>query len=112
MILPTEAAALLAALAPAFPQPTFPRASVVLAAALLFGLYTVAALLYDALPQVRRNGVGSWRGKAGGAFSDALSAVRRLWADGVLPRADPAGRLPQVPAELREALLAALAPTA
>jgi hypothetical protein len=47
----------------------------------LFGLYTVVALLYAALPEANRRGSVSWPGKAGVTFSDALTAVRRwLWA--------------------------------
>lgn len=89
------------------------RSTVLRAAPCLFGLYTVVALLYQALPEAKRSGGVSWPGKAGVTFSDALSAVRRwLWADGFLPGADPAGLFPKLPAQLRETLLAALAPTA
>src|SRR5262249_29045775 len=83
------------------------------AAPSLCGLDTVVALLYRALPAAKRGGGVSWPGKAGVTFSDALCAVRRwLWVEGFLPRADPAGLFPQLPTELRETLLAALAPTA
>jgi hypothetical protein len=51
MILPAEAAPLLAALAPTFPQPTFPRFVPLLAAAFLStGRRTVANLLRTAEP--------------------------------------------------------------
>lgn len=87
------------------------RTTVLRAAPCLFGLYTVVALLYQALPEAKRSGGVSWRGKVGVTFSDALSAVRRwLWVDGFLPGADPTGRFCKLPAELREMLLAALAP--
>jgi DDE superfamily endonuclease len=87
------------------------RATVLRAAPCLLGLYTVVALLYQALPAGKRSGGVSWPGKAGVTFADALSAVRRwLWAEGFLPGADPAGIFLQLPAELRETLLAALAP--
>jgi hypothetical protein len=89
------------------------RATVLRAAPCLFGLYTVVALLYQALPEAKRRGGVSWPGKAGVTFSDALSAVRRwLWVEGFLSGADPAGIFPKLPAELRETLLAALAPGA
>jgi hypothetical protein len=89
------------------------RATVPRAAPCLSGLSSVVALLYQALPEAKRGGGVPWPGKDGVAFSDALSAVRRwLWVEGFLPGADPAGIFPQLPAELREAPLAALAPTA
>ena len=42
------------------------------AAPCLFGLYTVVALLYHALPEAKRSGRVAWPGKAGVTFSDAL----------------------------------------
>jgi hypothetical protein len=88
------------------------RATVLRAAPCLFGLYTVVALLYQALPAAERDGGVSGRGKVGVTFSEALRAVRRwLWVEGFLPGADPTGSFRKLPAELRETLLAALAPT-
>jgi DDE superfamily endonuclease len=89
------------------------RATVLRAAPCLFGLYTVVALLYQGLPAAHRAGGVSWAGKAGVTFGDALAAVRRwLWVEGLLPKADPTGIFPKLPADLREMLLAALAPAA
>jgi DDE superfamily endonuclease len=88
------------------------RQTVLRAAPCLFGLYTVVALLYRGLPQSQRGGGAvSWSGKTGVTFADALGAVRRwLWTEAFLPQADPEGHFPKLPAELRETLLAALAP--
>jgi hypothetical protein len=89
------------------------RATVLRAAPCLLGLYTVVALLYQALPPAKRVGGVSWPGKAGVTFADALCAVRRwLWVEAFLPGADPAGLFPKLPTELQEILLAALTPTA
>ena len=64
------------------------RNTVLRAAPCLFGLYTVVALLYAAMPESQRVGGVSWPGKAGVTFSDALSAVRRwLWTEVVFPQA-------------------------
>jgi hypothetical protein len=58
------------------------------AAPCLFGLYSVVAALYAALPADRRVGAVQWPAKAGVTFSDALTAVRRwLRADAVFPQA-------------------------
>ena len=48
----------------------------------LFGLYSVVALWYAALPERdRQNPVPTWKGKATVTFSDAITLVRRdLWA--------------------------------
>jgi hypothetical protein len=89
------------------------RNTVLRAAPCLFGLYTVVALLYHLLPPARRAGAVAWPGKAGATFSDALTAVRRrLWADGVLPQADPGATVEKLPGAVRELLLNALAPAA
>jgi hypothetical protein len=89
------------------------RATVLRAAPSLFGLYTVVALLYHLLPQARRAGAVCWPGKTGVTFSDALTAVRRwLWADGVLPQADPSAAVEKLPRPVHELLMAALAPAA
>jgi hypothetical protein len=85
--------------------------TVLRAAPCLFGLYTVVALLYRALPESKRSGPVRWPGKSGVTFSDALAAVRRwLWAEWVLPRAGAGTLLEKLPGPLHEVLLAALAP--
>jgi DDE superfamily endonuclease len=85
------------------------RATVLRAAPGLFGLYTVVALLYALLPEAKRGGAVCWPGKAGVTFSDALTAVRRwLWAEGVLPQADPSAAVEKLPGPVRELLLTAL----
>ncbi len=87
------------------------RATVLRAAPCLFGLYSVVALLYHALPEDKRVGGIRWPGKTGVTFSDALTAVRRwMWAESVLGQADPQGVVAKLPPELRELLLTALAP--
>ena len=87
------------------------RSTVLRAAPCLFGLYSVVALRYDALPQEKRVGTIRWPGKTGVTFSDALTAVRRwIWAERVLEQADPQGEVAKLPPDLRELLLAALAP--
>jgi hypothetical protein len=40
-------------------------------------LYTVVAVLFNALPESKREGGVSWPGKAHVTFSDALCAIRR-----------------------------------
>ena len=81
------------------------------AAPCLFGLYSVVALLYHALPSDKRTAGITWPGKTGVTFSDALTAVRRwLWAETVLEQADPDGTIAKLPPDLRELLLTALAP--
>lgn len=85
--------------------------TVLRAAPCLFGLYTVVALLYQALPQSQRSGAVCWPGKQGVTFSDALSAVRRwLWSAAVFPQAGGAAGIEKLPEPLREILLSALAP--
>src|SRR5262245_45446403 len=87
------------------------RATVLRAAPCLFGLYSVVALLYHALPTEHRTGAVAWPGKAGATFSDALAAVRRrVWADGVFAQVDPQAGIAKLPPALRELLLTALAP--
>ncbi|WP_246522947.1 hypothetical protein [Gemmata palustris] len=79
----------------------------------LFGLYTVVALLFHALPAAKRTGAGAWPGKATVTFSDALCAVRRwLWAEAVLPQAGDGTALQKLPDPIRELLLTTLAPAA
>lgn len=87
------------------------RATVLRAAPCLFALYSVVALLYHALPDEKRIGSIQWPGKSGVTFSDALTAVRRwLWAESVLEQADPDRSVAKLPPNLRELLLASLAP--
>ncbi len=89
------------------------RNTVLRAAPCLFGLYSVVAVLYHALPEPKRTGAVVWPGKATVTFSDALASVRRwLWNDCVFPRAGCDGGFEKVPGPLREVLLAALAPAA
>jgi hypothetical protein len=83
------------------------------AAPCLFGLYSVVAVLYQALPEAKRVGEVRWPGKAGVTFSDALAAVRRwLWVEGVFPQAGGDTAVAKLPPSLQEILLAALAPAA
>ena len=78
-----------------------------------FGLYSVVALVYDALPMAKRSGVVERPGKATATFSDAPDAVRRsAWPDGVLPEAGIRSGLAELPEQVRELLLATLAPAA
>ena len=87
--------------------------TVVRAAPCLFGLYTVVALLYQALPKAKRGGAITWPGKTETTFSDALAAVRRwLWAEWVFPQAKGGTALAKLPPRLRNLILSALAPSA
>jgi hypothetical protein len=89
------------------------RNTVLRAAPCLFGLYSVVAVLYHALPEGKRSGMIDWPGKTTVAFSDAVTAVRRwLWCEWVFPQAGCAEGLEKFPGPLREVLLAALAPAA
>lgn len=77
----------------------------------LFGLYSVVAILFHALPAAKRTGAVAWPGKATVAFSDALCAVRRrLWDEAVLPPAGDGTALRKLPEPIRELLLTTLAP--
>jgi len=85
--------------------------TVIRAAPCLFGLYSVVAVLYHALPAADRSGGVVWPGKTTATFSDALTAVRRrVWTAGVFPQAKADAALAQLPAEVRKLLLAGLAP--
>jgi hypothetical protein len=89
------------------------RGTVLRATPCLLGLYSVVAVLFHALPADKRAGSVAWPGKVGVTFSDALTAVRRwLWSKGVFPRAraDTVGQ--QLPPDVRDLLLAAIAPAA
>ncbi len=89
------------------------RRTVLRAAPCLFGLYSVVALLYHALPESKRSGGVHWPGKAGVTFSDALCSVRLwIWAEGVFPRAGGRFGLEKLPDFLRNMLEVALAPAA
>lgn len=83
------------------------------AAPCLFGLYSVVALLYAALPQSKRQGRVLWPGKATITFSDALTAVRRwLWSEWVFPQAEGGTAIDKLPGPTREIIFSALAPAA
>ena len=85
--------------------------TVLRAAPCLFGLYTVVAVLFRALPASKRTGAVTWPGKATVTFSDALCAVRRwLWDEAVLPQAGDSTTLKELPEPIRELLLTSLAP--
>ena len=87
------------------------RKTVCRAAPCLFGLYSVVAVLYHALPEAKRTGGVAWAGKDTVTFSDALTAVRRwIWAEGVFKQAEMDGAIAKLPSEVRELLLAGLAP--
>jgi hypothetical protein len=89
------------------------RSTVVRAAPCLFGLYTVVAVLFHALPVAKRVGAVAWPGKATVTFSDVLSAVRRwLWDEAILPQAGSATALRKLPEPVRELLFTTLAPAA
>ncbi len=89
------------------------RRTVLRAAPCLFGLYTVVALLYRAVPETKRSGRVDWPGKAGVTFSDAQTCVRRsLWREWVFPQAGGGEAVDQLPESLHTALSYALAPAA
>lgn len=89
------------------------RATVLRAAPCLFGLYSVVAALYHALPDDRRVGTIRWPGPVGVTFSDALTAVRRwLWADAVFPQAAGPAAVQKLPPPLRDLVLSGLATAA
>jgi hypothetical protein len=89
------------------------RRTVLRAAPCLFGLYTVVALLYRALPESKRVGGVDWPGKEGVTFSDALTSVRRwLWREWVFPQAGGAAAIEELPTPLQDVLFYALAPAA
>ena len=87
------------------------RSTVLRAAACLFGLYTVVAILYASLPGSKRTGGVVWPGKSAVTFSDALVSVRRwIWAEGILSGALESAGVTKLPTEVREILLHGLAP--
>jgi hypothetical protein len=81
---------------------------------MLFGLYSVVALLYAQLPAAApAQGGVDWDGKATVTFSDAIGAVRRwLWANWVFVKGGHDDAFTKLPEPLRQALLYALAPAA
>ena len=89
------------------------RNTVLRAGPCLLGLYSVVALLYQALPEAKRAGGVEWPGKAGVTFSDAVTAVRRwLWADAVFPQAGMGPAIEKLPPDIQDLLLGALAQAA
>jgi hypothetical protein len=89
------------------------RQTVLRAAPCLFGLYTVVALFYHALPQDQRTGSIDWPGKEGVTFSDALTVVRRrLWAEWVFPQAEGGMAVEKLPQPVKDLIFSALAPAA
>jgi hypothetical protein len=88
--------------------------TVLRAAPCLFGLYSVVALLYAALPAgTGHPGAVSYRGKTAVAFSDAITAVRRqLWVEGVFESHGQTEVFQNLPRPFQAVLLAALAPAA
>ena len=87
------------------------QATVLRAAPCLFGLYSVVALLYAALPAgATAEGAVTYRGKSEVTFSDAISAVRRrLWREGVFESHGQAEVFENLPPVLREVILTAMA---
>ena len=88
--------------------------TVLRAAPCLFGLYSVVALLYVALPSdTDHTGAVAYRGKTAVAFSDAITAVRRqLWLEGVFESHGQTEVFRNLPRPFQAVLLAALAPAA
>lgn len=87
------------------------RARVCRAAPCLFGLDSVVAALYHALPEGKRTGAIAWAGKETVTFSDVLTAVRPwVWVEGVSPQAEIERAIAELPANVREILLSGLAP--
>jgi len=78
----------------------------------LFGLYTVAVVLYVGLPRYRRLGVGVlWPGKQDVTFSDALTAVRRwLWVEWVFAIPGHGREFSKLSRPFQHLLLAGLTP--
>jgi len=87
------------------------RATVLRAAPCLFGLYSVVALLYAALPAgAAAEGAVSYRGKSEVTFSDAIGVVRRrLWREGVFESHGQTEVFQNLPLVLREVILTAMA---
>jgi DDE superfamily endonuclease len=90
------------------------RDTVLRAEPCLFGLYTVVAWLYAALPaRWARVRVVDWPGKRDVTFSDAITAVRRwLWLEWVLALPGHRDAFSKLSGPLRQILLNGLAPAA
>lgn len=88
--------------------------TVMRAAPCLFGLYSVVAVLYAALPAgTDQPGAVTYRGKTEVAFSDAITAVRRqLWLEGVFESHGQTEVFANLPRPFQAILLAALTPAA
>jgi hypothetical protein len=88
------------------------RNTVLRAEPCLFGLYTVVALLYAALPaRDARVRVVDWPGKRDVTFSDAITAVRRwLWQQWVFAIPGHNAAFQKLPRPFRTLLLSGLAP--
>jgi hypothetical protein len=80
----------------------------------LFGLYSLVALAYAALPaRQARIGRVKWAGKTETTFSDAIAAVRvQLWRNWVFKQGAHAKAFSKLPPATQAFLLAALAPAA
>jgi hypothetical protein len=88
--------------------------TVLRAAPCLFGLYSVVALPYAALPAATdQPRAVTYRGKTEVAFSDAITAVRRqLWLEGVFESHGQTQVFENLPRPFQAVLLAALTPAA
>ncbi|WP_231871400.1 hypothetical protein [Planctomyces sp. SH-PL62] len=89
------------------------RETVLRATPCLFGLYSIVAMLYAAMPCGRRVGAVAWHGNSVVTFSDALASVRRwIWAEGVVAHLPDGPAVQKLPPPIREVLYASLAPAA
>jgi hypothetical protein len=88
--------------------------TVLRAAPCLFGLYSVVALLYAALPARQASAPAIfWPGKTDRTFSDAITTVRRrLWMDWVFATPQHHEAFSKLSRPIRAVLLYALAPAA
>lgn len=88
--------------------------TVLRAAPCLFGLYTVIALWYSALPApYARERAVNWVGKRDITFSDAITAVRRyLWQEWIFAMPVHNGLFKKLARPFRRVMLYALAPAA
>ena len=88
------------------------RNTVLRAEPCLFGLYTVVALLYAALPaRSARVRVVAWPGKRDVTFSDAITAVRRwLWQEWLFAIPGHSEAFQKLPRTFQSLLLSGLAP--
>lgn len=90
------------------------RSTVLRAAPMLFGLYTLVVLLYVRLSARWQQAEAiTWSGKSTVTFSDVLLRVRRwLWAEWVLETVCPRVVFSKLPPRFRDTVLKALATTA